>query len=130
MTLDDALDHALVRALHGGPAALPECPRRLAGYLETIEHLLTEKARENAPTWDEACVAASEVETLLALERAVAERVIGLRGDTIGTVIGKLMVWRALRPAGADDTAMLSLRDRLVLSLEADLIRLARAERA
>lgn len=130
MTLDDCLDRALVHALRAGPAALPECPVRLAGYLATIEHLLTEKARENAPDWDGDCAAAREIETLQALELAVAERVIAMRAESLATILGKLAVWRALCPAGCDDASMISLRDRLVQSVETDLVRLEQQERA
>lgn len=130
MNLDETLDNALVRAMRGGHGALPECPRRLAGYLRTIERLLAEKAREHETNWDEACVAAKEVETLQALATAVAERVIAMRGDDLPAVLAKLALWRDLAPAGEDDACARAQRDRLVLSVEADLVRLARGQQA
>jgi hypothetical protein len=130
MKLDETLDNGLVRALRGGHAALPECPRRLAGYLRTIERLLAEKAREHEPNWDEACAAAKEIETLQALATAVAERVIALRGQDLPAVLAKLALWRDLAPAGEDDACARDLRDRLILSVEADLVRLDRGRRA
>lgn len=126
MKLDETLDNALVRAMRGGHAALPECPHRLAGYLRTIERLLAEKAREHEPNWDEACAAAKEVETLQTLATAVAERVIAMRGQDLPAVLAKLALWRDLAPAGEDDACARALRDRLVLSVEADIARLTR----
>ncbi len=55
-----------------------------------------------------------------ALEIAVAERAIGIRGETLEMVRGKLAIWRALGP-GSDDEDMGSPRNRLILSVEADI---------
>ncbi len=67
---------------------------------------------------------------LLALEEVVAERAVSLRSETVDGILGKLRLWRRLESdeesIGAED-GRASVRDRLVLSVEADLSRIARS---
>ena len=119
------LDYRLVRALREGTEALPGDVGELRGYLRMIESLLEEKASELEPAWDTACATAAEIETLLNLELAVAERAITVQATTLEQVRGKLAIWKALGP-DTDDSDMLSPRNRLVLSIDEDIARIAR----
>ena len=121
---DAKIDYLLVRALSDGSQALPGDIRALRGYLAMIGTLLEEKATELEPSWQQACAAAAEIETLQALELAVAERVIALPADSIEAARAKLAIWQALGPDG-DDCAE-GPRSRLIRSVEADLERLSR----
>ena len=58
----------------------------------------------------------------------MAERAIAMRADSLEAVRGKLAIWRALG-AGADDSDEQSPRNRLILSVEADLERLSAGPR-
>jgi hypothetical protein len=129
-TLDigSKLDYRLVRALRQGSGALPDDVAQLRGYMRMIGTLLAEKAAELEPSWEQACATAAEIETLQNLEAAVAERAIAIRAESLETVRGKLAIWRALGPA-SDDDDMRSPRNRLILSVEADLERLSLAPR-
>ncbi|MBP7241121.1 hypothetical protein [Amaricoccus sp.] len=122
------IDDRLLRAMRGGVDALPDDLALLRAYLRTIDALLAEKAMEVEPTWSEACAAVAEVETLMELETAVAEKAISVRAGNLEDVRTKLEIWRALA-AGATDCDMSSPRDRLVLSIEADLGRIGRTPR-
>lgn len=124
MGLTDKLDQPLVRALRGGAAALPEDIERLTGYMRLIQQLLGEKAAEHEPTWAQACASAAEIETLQDLEAAVVERAISLRVDNLDGVLTKFGIWRALVE---EETQ--GLRDRLVLSVEADIQSIVRRSR-
>ena len=104
VTTEPKLDYQLVRALREGSQALPGDIRALGGYLEMIGTLLEEKATELEPSWEQACAVAAEIETLQALEIAVAERAIAVPAESIEAVRGKLAIWRALGP-DADDSA-------------------------
>lgn len=121
MGLTDKLDQPLMRALRGGAAALPEDIERLTAYMRLIQQLLGEKAVECEPTWAQTCASAAEIGTLQDLEAAVIERAIGLRLNDLDAVLIKFGLWRTL----VDDDQN-GLRDRLVLSLEADLRAIAR----
>lgn len=123
------IDDRLLRAMRRGADALPDDLPLLRAYLRMIEALLAEKATDVEPTWAEACEAAAEVETLMALETSVAEKAISVRARHLEDVRTKLEIWRALA-AGATDCDMSSPRDRLVLSIEADLGRIGRTPRA
>ncbi len=125
VTTEPLLDYQLVRALHEGSQALPGDIRTLGGYLKMIGTLLQEKATELEPSWDQACAMAAEIETLQALELAVAERAIAVPAHSIEAVRGKLAIWQALGPDSEDDPQ--SPRNRLILSVDADLERLSRA---
>jgi hypothetical protein len=118
------LDYRLVRAIRQGTDALPDDVGQLRGYMRMIGTLLAEKAAELEPSWEQACAAAAEIETLQNLEVAVAERAVAIRAESLETVRGKLAIWRALGPA-SDDDDMRSPRNRLILSVEADLERLS-----
>jgi len=120
------LDYRLVRALREGTDALPGDIGALLGYLRMIGSLLAEKASELEPAWDLTCAAAAEIETLLTLERTVAERAIAVRATSIDMVRGKLAIWRALGP-DSEDCDMDSPRNRLILSIDEDLARLGPA---
>lgn len=124
VTTEPKLDDRLVRALREGSQALPGDIRALSGYLRMIGTLLEEKATELEPSWDQACALAAEIETLQALELAVAERAIAVPGESIEAIRGKLAIWQALGP-DADDSPQ-SPRNRLILSVDADLERLSR----
>lgn len=119
------LEMDLMRALRGGSSVLPEDLGRLRGYLRMIGTLLEEKASELEPSWEQACAAAAEIRTLQELEKSVAERAIAIRARTVEEARSKLAIWRALAPdCDCDDEA--SPRNRLVLSVEADLERISR----
>jgi hypothetical protein len=120
------LDYRLVRALREGTDVLPGDIGELRGYLRMIGSLLEEKASELEPAWDLTCAAAAEIETLLTLERTVAERAIAVRATSIEMVRGKLAIWRALGP-DSEDCDMDSPRNRLILSIDEDLARLGLA---
>ncbi len=124
MDVSAKLDDRLLRALSGDAAALPGDIASLTGYLRLIQDLLGERAVEHEPSWALACASAAEIETLQALETTVVERAIGLRVGDLDGVLTKLAIWRQL---GEDSECR--LRDRLILSLEDDLRRLARAGR-
>ena len=98
VTTEPKIDYLLVRALREGSQALPGDIRALRGYLAMIGTLLEEKATELEPSWEQACAVAAEIETLQALELAVAERAIALPADSIEAVRGKLAIWQALGP--------------------------------
>jgi hypothetical protein len=121
--MESTLDYRLVRAMREGTGALPADVGCLRGYLRMIEALLAEKAADLEPTWEQACAVAAEIETLQSLEAAVAERAIAIRAEDLATVGGKLAIWAAL-PPDADDADAGSLRNRLVLSVAADIDRL------
>jgi hypothetical protein len=129
MTTTNHLDDRLVRALRDGALALPGELTTLRRYLETIDRLLGEKAAELEPTWAQALASAAEIETLQALEGAVAERAITVEAEDIGAVQAKIAIWKALA-AGAPDGDLASPRNRLILSVERDLDRIARRSRA
>lgn len=97
----------------------------LGDCLRTIGTLLEEKAVELEPSWRDALAAAAEIETLLALEAAVAERAIAIPARSTADVRAKLAIWKAL---GADpdeaDADPRAHRDRLVHSIDADLAHL------
>ncbi len=128
MDAGTALDNRLVRALREGKHALPADLGQLRAYLRLIAGLLAEKACEIEADWQEACVAAAELDTLQTLEVAVAERAITVRSDTLDEVRSKLEIWRALA-AGDEDCDLRDPRNRLILSVEADLERLGRVTR-
>jgi hypothetical protein len=118
------LEMELMRAVRGGSSVLPEDLGRLRGYLRMIGTLLEEKANELEPSWEQACAAAAEIRTLQELEQSVAERAIAIRAQTVDEVRSKLAIWRAIAPdCDCDDD---SPRNRLVLSVEADLERIGR----
>jgi hypothetical protein len=122
------LDYQLVHAMRRGAGALPGDLGQLRNYLRTIETLLAEKAAELEPSWEQACAAASEIITLQELEATVAERVIAVRAESLKDVRTKLAIWRALAP-GAEEGDLRTQRNRLILSVEADLERLERTRR-
>jgi hypothetical protein len=126
MTQDNVMDFRLTRAVAGGCGTLPEDLDALADYLEMIGVLLAEKAAELEPSWEQACAAAVEIATLQDLEAAVAERAIAVRAQNLADLRAKLAIWRGLAP-GAEDGDLAAPRNRLILSVEADLVRLARA---
>lgn len=123
MCLDPKVDVQLMRALKEGAGALPGDLDRLLGYMSLIGGLLEEKANDLEPSWDAACAAAAEIETLQVLESTVAERAILTAADTLRAVRSKLAIWKALT-LGADEEAD-APRNRLILSIEDDLQRLA-----
>lgn len=125
MRTDLKLDDRLMRAMRGGPAALPEDLALLRSYLRMIASLLEEKARDLEPDWRQACAAAAEIETLQGLEGAVAERAIGVQASDLEDVRVKLEIWRFLVQASFDEE-MSQSHNRLVLSIEADILRLQR----
>jgi hypothetical protein len=122
------LDYRLLRAMRNGTSALPGDLGQLREYLRTIEVLLAEKAAELEPSWEQACAAAAEIATLQDLEATVAERAIAVRAESLKDVQAKLAIWRALAP-GAEEGDMRTPRNRLILSIEADLERLSRTFR-
>ncbi len=128
MVTGTKLDYRLVRAIRGGAEALPDDIECLRGYMRMIEALLREKAQELEPSWEQACAAAAEIDTLHTLEAAVAERVTAIAAADLDAVRGKLAIWRALG-AGSDDSDERSPRNRLIASIDADLEKLAAAER-
>jgi len=125
VTTEPKIDYRLVRALGEGSQALPGDIRALLGYVAMIGTLLEEKATELEPSWEQACAVAAEVETLQALELAVAERAIALAADSLEAVRSKLAIWEALGPDADEQPG--SARNRLVLSVMADLERLGRS---
>jgi hypothetical protein len=120
------LDFRLMRAMRGGANALPADLKQLRDYLGTITVLLAEKAAELEPSWEQACAAAAEIATLQDLETSVAERAIAVRAECLTDVRAKLAIWRALAP-GSEEGDLRGARSRLILSVEADLERLALA---
>jgi hypothetical protein len=122
------LDDRLVRAMRQGASVLPEDLTLLRAYLRMIDGLLAEKAAEVEPSWAQACAAAAEVETLQTLEAAVTEKAIAVRSRDLDDVRAKLDIWRALAAGAESDLS--SPRDRLILSIEADLSRIGRTPRA
>lgn len=124
MIADGPLDFRLMRSLCEGESVLPDDVESLRGYLGMIEALLAEKASTFEQSWDEACGAAAEIETLHRLETTVAERAISVRAPTLSAVRGKLAIWRTL-VKNADEPDCTSPADRLILSIEADLERLS-----
>jgi hypothetical protein len=117
------LDIRLVRAMRRGAGELPGDLELLRGYLRTITLLLAEKAVELDTTWNDSCLAAAEIETLLDLEATVIERAIGVRAASLVDVQTKLAIWRGASIAAQEDDTN-SLRTRLIYSVEADLARL------
>lgn len=125
-------DMRLPRAMAAGVDSLPGDLRVLKDYLELIQALLGEKAREYEPTWEQAICAGVETSDLHRLEEAVAERAARVRAELLHAVLEKLAIWRAIH-ACEDECDLAdgpSIRDRLVLSIEADIARLSRRERA
>ncbi len=123
MNTQTKLDCQLVRALREGSSALPSDLRQLRSYLRLIESLLLEKADELEPSWEQACASAAEIATLQALEASVVERAIAVRADNLDALRTKLAIWRTLESDAEDGERC--QRDRLVLSVEADLERLS-----
>jgi hypothetical protein len=113
----------LILALRQGAAALPDDLDRLCTYMSLIGRLLEEKANELEPTWEAACAAAAEIETLQLLETTVAERAAGTGADTLRAVRNKFAIWKALA-LGADDDFD-TPGNRLILSIDDDLHRMA-----
>jgi hypothetical protein len=124
-----AVNDALVRALHEGPAVLPKDLHQLHAYLRLIAGLLAEKADEREPTWSMAKANGAEIETLQSLEHVVAGRAAEVEAATFAALLVKLSIWEILLPLGeeSDDVAM---RDRLVLSIRRDIEAMARASGA
>jgi hypothetical protein len=121
MGLTDKLDDRLLNAMGAGATALPEDMERLRGYMRMIQGLLGEKAEDLEATWAASCATDAEIVTLQELEAAVIERTVGIRAASLGEVIAKLEIWKALAEDCAD-----GLRDRLVLSALDDLTAIAR----
>lgn len=123
-------DTRLARALQEGPEVLPADADVLTGYLDLIAGLLADHAMEHDVSWSMAVEASSSVADLLALEEIVAERAVSLRAETLEAILGKLRIWRRLDSSEEscdEEDGRAGVRDRLVLSVEADLTRLARA---
>lgn len=122
-------DTRLARAMQEGPEVLPGDAGLLTGYLDMIAVLLADHAAERHDSLSDALETEAEIAGLLALEELVAERAVSLRAETIAGVLGKLRIWRRLdsgeESCDAED-GRASARDRLVLSVEADLVRMAR----
>lgn len=129
MNTNGTLDYRLVHAMRQGVDALPADLERLRSYIRLIDTLLVEKAGEMEASLEAADEAASEIETLLNLEAAVTERAIGILARDLPAVLDKLAIWRTLSPGDAE-TGLSSPRNRLVLSVEADLERLAGSDRS
>lgn len=123
MCIDPKLDVQLVRALKEGAGVLPADLERLRGYMSMIGGLLEEKANELEPSWNAACAAAAEIQTLQDLEASVAERAIETAADTLRAVRTKLAIWKVLSLGSEEDPS--APRNRLILSIEDDLHRLA-----
>jgi hypothetical protein len=123
MTGAQRLDNGLLAALRRGPRELPAELGGLRDCLRSIGALLAEKAEELEASWQEAEDAAAEIATLQSLETAVAEQAIELRATTLADVRTKFAIWKALGP-GPDDYEAAAPRDRLVLSIEADIVRI------
>jgi hypothetical protein len=113
----------LATALRSGAGELPSELGALGDCLHTVGLLLAEKAGELEPSWSEALAAAAEIETLLELERAVAERATTLQARSLDEVRTKIGIWKTLT-AGESDAGPGLHRDRLILSIEADIDRL------
>ena len=114
---------SLEALLRSGAGELPCELGALGDCLRTVAALLAEKAGELEPSWSEALAVAAEIETLLGIERAVAERAIATPATDLAEVRAKLAIWQALTEAAADAHPG-SPRDRLVRSVAADLDRL------
>lgn len=123
MCINPKLDMQLILALRQGAEALPDDLDRLCTYMSLIGHLLEEKASELEPTWEAACAAAAEIETLQVLETTVAERATCTSAYTLRAVRSKFAIWKALS-LGADEDFD-TPGNRLILSIEDDLHRLA-----
>ena len=108
---------------HCGPAPARFRPSSgpLGDCLGTIGLLLAEKAGELEPSWSEALAVAAEIETLLELEAAVAERAIAIPATSPEELRAKVGIWKALA-AGSDDPDF-GARAGLLLSIEADIHR-------
>ena len=119
------LEEGLLGALRMGPGVLPGDLGALADCLRTIATLLAEKAGELEPSWSEARAVAAEIETLLDLEVAVVTRAIGIPAASLVEVCTKIAIWKAL-VAGADGACGDPNADGIILSVEADLVRLSR----
>ena len=116
-------DNGLIRVLQAGGGELPPDFALLGDCLHTLGILLAEKATELEPSWSDALAVAAEIETLLALEAAVAERAIAIPATTTAELRAKVAIWRALGEGEAEadpDSAC----GRLLLSIDADLARL------
>ena len=113
----------MLAALRTGAGALPSELGALGDCLGTIGLLLAEKAAELEPSWSEALAVAAEIETLLELEAAVAERAIAIPATSPEELRAKVGIWKALA-AGSDDPDSESPHARLLLSIEADIHRI------
>ena len=125
-------DTRLARALQEGPGVLPADATVLTGYLDMIAELLADHAAVWQESLAEAEESGSEIADLFALQDVVAERAISLRAESVGEVLEKLRIWRRLHSdeeCRAEEDGRATPRDRLVLSVEADLARIARADR-
>ena len=116
-------DDEVLAALRTGADALPSELGALGDCLGTIALLLAEKAAELEPSWSEALAVAAEIETLLELEAAVAERAIAIPATSPAELRAKVGIWKAL-VAGSDDPNSESPHARLLLSIEADIHRI------
>jgi hypothetical protein len=129
MMVAQILDNRLARALCEGAEVLPDDLAQLAQYLRLIDGLLAEKAMEHEAALAQVDESAAEIECLQVLEATVAERAISNRAGGLEEILAKLEIWRALA-AGAEPSGEHgdrgSQRDRLVLSVEADIVKLAR----
>ena len=76
------------------------------------------------PSWEQVSASAAEIMTLQTLETTVAERAIAVRAESLAEVRAKLAIWRTLAP-GAEDGNMRTPRNRLILSIEEPLRRMA-----
>jgi hypothetical protein len=112
----------LLRALNEGPAVLPDDAWELLHLLQIIEQLLAEKASNREANWREACVAATEIETLQSIEALIAARAAALRGRDIEEVRAKLEIWSLLEEQAAGSEESLTL---LIASIRRDVICLA-----
>jgi hypothetical protein len=117
------MDGGLMRVLRGGTAALPNDLDRLQDYLSMTAQLLTEKATELEPSWAQARMAAAELETLLRLERQVAEKAADVPAASLREVLVKLDIWASLDPCD-EEAPMEDGRDSLVRAARRDLARL------
>jgi hypothetical protein len=123
-------DTRLAQALQEGPEVLPADSEMLTGYLDMIAGLLADHAMEREESWDIALEAEASIADLIALEEIVAERAISIRAETLAAVLEKLRIWRRLESSEEScdtEDGRAGPRDRLVLSIEADLVRMARA---
>ena len=124
----DYLGDGLTRALRDGPSALPDNLETLVRHLLMLEGLLAEKAVEIEPTWALSLASAAEIDVLLQLQELIVERAIGLRAEAIEGVLANLTIWRTLSDGaeGEISAGAPPRLNRLVLSIEADLVRLRR----